>query len=181
MSTSTATLVTFEQFEAMPSVEWSKQELIEGELITVPPPELPHARAARRIGRLLDKHLAGVPGMSDDQVYVETGYLIPKGPGSWLVPDVSVTHINQPGEKYLEGAPMLAVEVVSKSNTVRKIARKVEIYFENGAREIWVVYPKTATIVVHYAGDPTVVRCTDRLISRLFPGFSPKIEDILKS
>lgn len=36
---------------------------------------------------------------------------------SWVQPDVSVTNEGQTVGKYLEGAPAIAIEVVSPSNT----------------------------------------------------------------
>lgn len=47
---------------------------------------------------------------------METGYLLGRDPGSWLVPDVSVTGPDQPGDQYFEGGPMIAFEIVSRSN-----------------------------------------------------------------
>jgi Uma2 family endonuclease len=45
--------------------------------------------------------------------------------------------------------PDLAVEVLSKSNTKREIARKVDEYFASGTSLVWIVDPKTRTVVVH--------------------------------
>ncbi|MFS8858910.1 Uma2 family endonuclease, partial [Synechococcus sp. H60.3] len=42
---------------------------------------------------------------------------------------------------FLEGAPELAVEVLSASNTVEEIGGKIAEYFENGAPLVWAVSP----------------------------------------
>jgi Uma2 family endonuclease len=38
-------------------------------------------------------------------------------PPTWLRPDVSITDLNQPGDRYYEGAPLVVFEVVSEFNT----------------------------------------------------------------
>ena len=48
----TTTLLTFEEFERLPD-QPGKRELLEGELIELPPAELIHNRIAHRIWRLL--------------------------------------------------------------------------------------------------------------------------------
>jgi Uma2 family endonuclease len=58
---------------------------------------------------------------------METGYLLGESPGSWLVPDVSLTWANQPGDDYFEGSPMIAFEIVSESNHPAYIARKRKV------------------------------------------------------
>ena len=52
----------------------------------------------------------------------------------------------------LIGAPVLAIEVVSTSNTAEELDRKVKAYLANGAVEAWVVYPKTRSVWVFRAG-----------------------------
>ena len=55
------------------------------------------------------------------EVFSETGYRFGQ---DWLVPDVSITHAGQTESKYLEGAPALAVEVISESNTAEENAQE---------------------------------------------------------
>jgi len=45
--------------------------------------------------------------------------------------------------------PDLAVEVVSKSNTPKELARKRKEYFKAGTTLVWQVYPKTRTVEVY--------------------------------
>ena len=59
-----------------------------------------------------------------------------------------------PGGKRPKGAiapvaPDLAVEVLSKSNTKKEIARKLDEYFASGTRLAWIVDPKTQSVRVH--------------------------------
>jgi len=67
----------------------------------------------------------------------------------WLQPDLSVSWPDQRLENaWFQGAPMLAVEIVSPGNRAEEIERKIAIYLEEGAAEIWVVYPKTRSMTV---------------------------------
>lgn len=45
--------------------------------------------------------------------------------------------------------PDLAVEVVSRSNTPKELARKRKEYFKAGTTLVWQVYPKTRTVEVY--------------------------------
>jgi Uma2 family endonuclease len=49
----------------------------------------------------------------------------------------------------LEGAPDLAVEILSLSNTVAEIHDKLVEYFENGAHLVWVIHPKEQYVLVY--------------------------------
>jgi Uma2 family endonuclease len=42
-----------------------------------------------------------------------------------------------PDEEYIEGAPDLAVEVVSPDDTESQVAEKVAMYLAAGARRVW--------------------------------------------
>jgi Uma2 family endonuclease len=55
-----------------------------------------------------------------------------------------------------EVVPDLAVEVISKNNSAYTVARKIDEYFDAGARGVWVVYPITSKVYVY--DSPTRVR-----------------------
>ena len=50
---------------------------------------------------------------------------------------------------YLEGAPDLAVEVLSAGNTVEEMEDKIAEYFENGSRLVWIVSPTQHYVLVY--------------------------------
>jgi Uma2 family endonuclease len=156
--------MTFAEFAALQEIE-GKCELLDGELIILPPAKRRHAQLARRIRRVLE----GLVKDADHVYQEEMGYRITFNPDSWFVPDVSVQFPDQKGDDYFEGAPMLAVEVISESNTARALQRKIRRYLTNGASEVCVVYPDTHTIWVHRP-DGTAREFTDKLESTLFPG-----------
>jgi len=161
------TLLTFEEFEALPD-EPGKRELLDGQLIVRPPPKLRHIEIQHRIRRLLERY---VESNQLGIVYTDAGYKLDKR--HWLQPDVSFVRTAQrksaDPDGYLEGAPALAVEVISDSNTAEAVDRKLNEYFRGGAEEVWVVYPKTRRVWQYRRGERTALLHTDRLSSSLFP------------
>jgi Uma2 family endonuclease len=88
------------------------------------------------------------------------------GGAVWLRPDVSVVNAHQARGGYLDGAPALAVEIISESNTAQEIDRKVKKYLSNGGIEVWVIY-KTRCVWVFRQGHAEEFR--GELRSELFP------------
>lgn len=77
-----------------------------------------------------------------------------------------------PEGKYLQGAPAIAIEVVSAEDRAEVLGRKTGLYLEHGAREVWRLYPKTRRITIH-AGSPSQVWVeTETVATPLLPGFS---------
>jgi Uma2 family endonuclease len=113
--------------------------------------------------------------------YIEAGFYL--AAGHWVQPDVSIV-LNQQTSRsdpdgYLEGAPALAVEVISPGNTAESVDRKIVKYFENGAREVWVWYPRTRRVRVYQnAQGNTVVTGHDTLISDAFEGLEVPLDEI---
>ncbi|MCY4525692.1 MAG: Uma2 family endonuclease, partial [Anaerolineaceae bacterium] len=70
----------------------------------------------------------------------------------WLcVPDVAVLPVE--GEDYPREAPLLAVEIESKSNTRSELRAKAGRYLEHGARMVWLVYPETRSLEICRPGE----------------------------
>lgn len=179
MSATTSTLMTFEDFERLPERdEGGKDELLDGELIQLPEPSIVHMDIVHCLYDLLKPIVqkeGPVSGLG--RVYIETGYRI--GPRTWLVPDVSITHAGQPRARTLEGAPAVAIEVISGSNTAEQMDQKTKTYLANGAREVWVVYPKTRCIWVFRPDGAREFR--DVLQSDLIPGLRLELERIFNA
>jgi Uma2 family endonuclease len=180
MGTTTTGLITFEEFETLPETP-GKQELLDGEVIELPPAKKKHNQSAHRIYHALLAAIEAIGRQQDPlrvgEPYLVMGYRVSRDPDSWLVPDVSIAHPDQPGEEYLEGAPLLAIEVVSPSNRADHMDRKRKLYLENGAVEVWVVYPKTKSVWVFRAGHAQ--EFTNQVRSEIIPGFSADIGQLL--
>ena len=146
---SAITQLTAEEFLNLPDTP-GKQELLDGELISLPPAMYEHAETGRALQKLLETAL------DESRVRFFEGYQVRRG---WLIPDVSATWPDQPVSGWLQGAPMIAIEIVSRGNTAAEIDRKVSAYLQEGAAEVWVVYPATRSMTV-FRKDATL-RVTD--------------------
>ncbi len=168
MSTATQA-ITFAEFETLPDAP-GKRELLNGEVIELPPATFSHMDI---VGRFFS-FLISLPTKS--RVMAETGYRIG---GGWLQPDVSVTWPDQQIDNdYLVGSPMVAIEIASPSNTAPQFDEKIVAYFEGGAAEVWIVYPKTHSMMVHVR-DMSAKRYTDEYDCQLL-GASIPLREILR-
>ena len=173
------TLLTFEEFEQLPD-QPGKRELVRGELIELPPAELKHNRVSHRIYKRVDAaieqaHSCG-EARSLGETFHETGYLLQRK--NWLQPDVSVTHAGQIEGKYFEGAPAIAIEVISPSNTPKRIAVKTELYFECGALEVWCFFPKTKHVTIQDSGGVREIVADALITTPLLPGLELPLQEI---
>jgi len=135
---SATTQLTAEQYLNLPDMP-GKHELLDGELISLPPAKNNHSI----IGRAFQDLLLTV--LDKSRVWYVEGYQLKRG---WLIPDVSVTWPGQPVSEWLQGSPTIAIEIVSRGNTAEEIDRKVGAYLQEGSAEVWVVYPKTRCMMV---------------------------------
>jgi Uma2 family endonuclease len=107
--------MAFEEFEQLPDTP-EELELLEGELIRLPPRKRPHMEAAERLYEVLKAPVEQLrrtaPQIPIGRVHIEMGYLLSTKPRSWLRPDVSITSPEQPGEDFYEGAPWMVFEIV---------------------------------------------------------------------
>lgn len=170
----TTTLLSFEEFERLPD-EPGKVELLDGELIQLPPAKRKHMEIAHRIHALLMQagSKAGVSAKLGG-VYLETGYKFSSR--AWLQPDVSIPYRDQPSGDYFESAPALAVEVISESNTAEQMDRKVNIYLTNGGVEVWLVYPSTRCVWLYREGHAEQLKGVLR--SSLLPGLEIDLKQL---
>lgn len=171
----TRTLLTFEQFQKYPG-DGQKHELLQGEHVTLPPPKFNHSRIQHN---LLDALRPYVRQRQLGDVMLETGFRLSSD--TWLQPDVSFVrrdHIkNVAPDGYLDGAPALAIEVASDSNTAAQLDLKMELYFAHGAEEVWVVYPQTRRVRAHFPDGHSETLGAD-LQSALFPGWTAPLADV---
>jgi Uma2 family endonuclease len=74
----------------------------------------------------------------------------------------------------------LAVEVISPSNTVREMRRKLDDYFSAGVRMVWYVYLEPREIVVYTSPQSSVTLRDDDVLDggTVLPGFSVTVSDV---
>jgi Uma2 family endonuclease len=176
MSTVTQRLITAEEFFRMPDpTDGSRQELVRGVIVTMPPPGALHGFCCSRISRLLgifvdDRRLGAV--FSND-----TGFITERDPDTVRGPDVSYwsrERLPVVPRGYIEIAPDLAVEVISPDDRYARIQQKVKYYLEKNVRLLWVVDPDDRSATVHRPGRMMdILNENDTLTGEdVLPGFS---------
>lgn len=135
-------------------------ELVAGGIVREPSPGEEHGWVAAGVLFLLARH---VRERGLGRVYAaETGFVLARDPDTVRAPDAAFVSAERLAatEKhgpYFEGAPDLAVEVLSPGNTKAEIAAKVRDFLEAGARAVWVIDPPRRTLTVHRSGRPAEV------------------------
>lgn len=131
-----------------------------------------HLKAYPEQGRAFSDGLTYVLEGTPDEIY------------SSRLPDVSVMSIEQrQGVQNPKGfayfAPIIAVEVVSPSETPKILRDKVADYLTYGTREIWVIYPDAQEIILHLADRSTrAYGMGDTLTSNVLPNFSLPLQEL---
>lgn len=115
----------------------------------------------------------------------ETGFVLRRMPDTVLAPDLAFVRLDRipaSGEPvaFWDGAPDLAVEVVSPSDTRLQVAEKVTAWLGAGARLVWVVHPRQRSVAIHVSdGPPRRLTTSDTLDGApLLPDFRLPVADI---
>lgn len=151
----TTTRMSFEEFLKLPEREGPIYELDEGELLREASPTYSHNLIRKRIARRLDQF---VEANALGDVAEEIDFRL--GPDTVRNPDVAfvtVEHLRtiDLDRTPVEGAPALAIEVVSPTNSAQDICKKALQYLAAGSRAVWLVYPALRLVQIY---DSTGVR-----------------------
>jgi Uma2 family endonuclease len=112
-----------------------RYELIGGQVFMMAPPTVEHQRTVQKVFKQLD---AFFTGKSCEAFVSPIGVCLNENTA--VQPDVLVVcDRSKIGEKTINGAPDLVVEVSSPSTKVHDLNRKRLLYKEAGVREYWVV------------------------------------------
>jgi Uma2 family endonuclease len=171
------TLLSLEEFMALPD-DGQRHELNQGELVVMPPPGSEHNIIIDNIKMIFSDYLRG---KRLGRALVEAGYALLHSP-ELTVRQLDLSFLSrdrvQKVQGYCEGAPELAVEVVSPSDPAADLDLKVKQYLAAGSHEVWVVYPKTRSVQIYFRDGQTCSLCDRDTITRdLFPGWSARVAD----
>jgi len=169
------TIVSLQEFERLAAEEGTFYELDEGEIIAMSAGRRQHGKVQNTIGFLLNLWLAEHRGGAVYQA--ETGFLLGDDPPTVRVPDAAFVHAErdlESPEGYVLGAPDLAVEVVSPTDSASYLVRKVRQYLKHGGHTVWVVYPETREVHVFEASGAIRVVGEEQVLEapELLPGFA---------
>ncbi len=189
MSTTTTTThpVTADELLTMPDRDehgnYCLLELVRGEVIRMSPTGGVHGYICSELGaelrNLVKAHDLGIT------FGAETGFLVERNPDSVLGPDSAfVSKERMKGVenfyKFIPFAPDLAVEVLSPSNTVSEMDKKIALYFAAGSRMVWIVNPERRTVSVYTSPfEVRILREGDMLEGGdVLPGFGYELSKL---
>lgn len=178
----TTQLVTADELLLMPRASF-RYELVKGELRKMSPAGEGHGAVIMNLAAPLARHVKA-DGLG--LVFAaETGYKLATNPDTVLAPDIAFVRrerIEQTGilKGFREGAPDLAVEVMSPGDTLAEVREKAGTWLAAGTRMVWVLSPKKRTVSV-YRSTKDVVMLTERDEldgGEVVPGFRCRVSEI---
>jgi len=184
MAPQTATRMTYEEFMALPEEEGKHYELIEGELVLNPASNLRHQTIVGNLYLALrvyfDQHRNG-------KVFVAPVDIVLSGENV-LEPDIIAVLTDRAPrlqKKNVQGAPNIAVEVLSEGSRRKDEVTKRRLYERFGVDEYWIVDPAIDGVKVYRRSgdvfDLAIEINTDSggsITSPLLPGFALDVNDV---
>jgi Uma2 family endonuclease len=160
-----------------------RHELVRGDLRELTKPGFEHGRVAATIGMLLAVHARQTGG--GVTVAAETGFLLARDPDTVRAPDaafISKKRADAVGRtvKFWPGAPDLAVEVVSPSDTFHEVQDKALEWLAAGATAVLVLDPAKHTATVYRGKSDAHIHGAEETLdlSDAVPGFSVAVADL---
>ncbi|MFH1115214.1 MAG: Uma2 family endonuclease [Pseudomonadota bacterium] len=159
-----------------------KYEIIEGELVVTPGATFKHevigSRLIIRLGQFVEDHDLGYVGGSSLSCWMKSGNL--RSPDVSFVSRTRFDELEQDVDGFLKGAPDLAVEVLSPSNTIPAMKKKALEYFESGCKLVWLIAPDTRSVtILRPDGSETTV--TEILTGEdVVPGFEIAVSELFR-
>lgn len=177
--------VTAEELLELPAIPGKNVELVDGEVVEALPAGLRQGLIATMLaGRLREfaqQHRLGFA--AGDNV----GYVLRRNPDNVRSPDVSfIARERMPGgddlDRYVEGPPTLAVEIVSPNDRAVEIDERVQDYLAAGTRQVWVLRPNRRAVSVYFPDADTRELGPDAILDGgdVLPGFSVRVGDLFE-
>lgn len=136
---------TFEDYLNLP--EGSNYQLINGELIMAPAPEIKHQQVSKKLFFILYQNVEqtgkGFVFYSPIDVLIDS-YNV-------FQPDIVVIlkeNEYKIKQKFIEGAPDVVIEIISPSTAYYDLVEKKERYLKAGVKEYWIVDPKVKSVEI---------------------------------
>lgn len=175
---------TYEDYRTAPPDK--RYELLDGELLLAPAPNLRHQRLQLRLGMRLaqfikERGLGELFFAPCDVVLSDTDVVQP----DLLFVSRERRHLLSGGDN-VRGAPDLVVEILSPATAERDRGYKRTLYAKHGVKEYWLVDPaaETVSILRPHGGALVVARTFGRnetLRSPLLAGFELDLGEVFSS
>ena len=159
-----------------------RYELLDGELIMVPAPNMDHQDIVTNLGTALsvfvkEQKLGRLYFAPTDVLLSDTDVVQP----DLIFVSKEREHVRTPAN--IQGAPDLVVEILSPSSATRDWRDKRELYARHGVKEYWVVDPSNKIVSIMLLQDGVLeikgaYVAGDRVASSTLEGFSVALDDI---
>jgi Uma2 family endonuclease len=188
MSTAIAAGMTAEELFALPE-DGMDRELIRGQLKEKPISYRNrfHTRAVANASRLIGNWVAQNPKPKGEVHSGEVGCILRRDPDTTVGIDVAYFSADVMGRQsddktLIEGAPKLAVEVLSHSDKTEEIRDKVLEYLAAGVELVWVVDPYFHTVTVYWPGGLPEMFNSDEMLTggTTLPGLEIAVADLFR-
>ena len=176
--------LTYEDYLTTPADE--RYELLDGDLIMVPAPNLKHQHVLGNLHyhlrQFITEHGTGRLFLAPCDVYLsDTNVVQP----DLLFVSRKREHLLSDGQK-VRGAPDLVVEILSPSSADTDRGTKRELYGRHGVTEYWLVDPTAETVAIHRHRDGVLVATESfgreqTLRSPLLAGLELRLDDVFSS
>jgi len=165
------------------SSDGNRYELVRGELqmmnLTGSEHGIVTAALMARLGSFAKQHALGAVFAAG------SGFQLERDPNTVLAPDIAFVERQRIAAtglsgKFWQGAPDLAVEVLSPGDRAGATAAKTQSWLAHGVRQVWLVDPQKRIVTVHYQ-DGRVVALTDTDLLEggdVVPGFACPVRKI---
>ncbi|MGN6368267.1 MAG: Uma2 family endonuclease [Phycisphaerae bacterium] len=183
MTTTTHGMTADELWDLRP--DGNRHELVRGELRTMAPSGSEHVGIIFDIGTYLNNFIK--PRKLGRVIGAEGGCIIGRDPDTVRAPDVAFVRADRlPNgrlpKKFFPGAPDLAVEVMSPSDTAEELDEKIQQWLAAGTKIAWVVNPKSQTVTVYDSPSTARILHIDESLTGgdLLPGFTLPLREIFE-
>jgi Uma2 family endonuclease len=177
-------MLTVEDYRALPEGPPYAQ-LIEGELIMAPAPNLRHQAIARNVFTLIHDYLRRNP--VGEVFFAPVGVYLSEH--DVVQPDVlfvSSANRHLLVEEGVRGGPDLVIEIISSGNAQLEKRRKRPLYARHGVKEEWLVDPHLEQIHRYdFATDPAkpvrIIDSDESFETALLPGLVVSAAEVFKA
>jgi Uma2 family endonuclease len=178
----TKKITTADELLRMPD-DGQRHELVRGELRTMTPAGSEHGNVSSCLNGSLLSHVkgTGLGKVFDGQ----TGFQLASAPDTVRAPDVAFVSRERIGagklpKGFWPGAPDLAAEVVSPSDSFRMVHEKVLEWLGAGARMVLVLQPDDRTVTVYRSREHVRILAADDVIEGedVVPGWRCPVREL---
>jgi Uma2 family endonuclease len=177
-------LWTYRDYREWDLKEGERYELIYGAAYAMSAPNDRHQAISIALAAKFYTFLEGKPCKVRSAPYdVRLFYKEDESDDTVVQPDLAVIcDEKKRGPEGCRGAPDLVVEILSPSNTVMEMDRKISLYQKAGVREYWVASPEEKVIHVHCFREDKpafrIYKAGDTALSDILPGLEIPLEPV---